>query len=158
MADQPAVLGKQNGSLDARVLFVAEAPGRLGSGRTGIPFYGDKSGENFQKLIDHIDLSRREIFITNAVLCNPLQEGNNSRPTITEIKSCSHFLKEVLEIIQPVLVVTLGGVGLEAVNRIFETRFQLAAPTRGDNCKAWMGSNCSLCIIQALVLPIGSGL
>ena len=126
MADQPAVLSHRNGSLRARLVFVAEAPGRLGSGRTGVPFYGDRSGENFQALIDHIGLDRSEIFITNAVLCNPLSQGRNSRPTVREIRNCGTFLERVLALIQPELVVTLGGVGLDALNRLLGTGYRLA--------------------------------
>ncbi|QPJ63668.1 MAG: uracil-DNA glycosylase [Candidatus Nitronauta litoralis] len=125
MASECAVLGKNNGSLHSSVVFIAEAPGRFGSGRTGIPFYGDKSGENFQELIDHVGLTREDIFITNAVLCNPISEGVNSRPTAKEIKNCSGFLKSTLDLIQPKLVVTLGGVGLEAINRLLGTRYKL---------------------------------
>ncbi len=108
------------------MLFVAEAPGRFGSGRTGIPFYGDKSGDNFQELIDHIGLSREVIFITNAVLCNPLADGVNSRPTAREMNHCSGFLQATIDLIQPRLVVTLGGVGLDAVNRLLDTRYRLS--------------------------------
>ncbi len=125
MAGERAVLSENNGSLASRVVFVAEAPGRFGSGRTGIPFYGDKSGDNFQELIDHVGLSRQDIFITNAVLCNPLSEGVNSRPTAKEMTNCSPFLKTVLELIAPELVVTLGGVGLSAINRLLGTRYKL---------------------------------
>lgn len=53
LADQPAVLSSRNGSLTAQVVFVAEAPGRFGAGRTGIPFSGDQSGKNFEVLLDH---------------------------------------------------------------------------------------------------------
>ena len=54
MVNQSAVLGSDNGSIDSDILFVAEAPGRFGAGRTGIPFSGDKSGDNFEALIAHI--------------------------------------------------------------------------------------------------------
>ena len=91
MIDQSAVLGPANGSINSKILFVAEAPGRFGAGRTGIPFSGDKSGDNFEALIAHIGLTRRDIFITNAVLCNPLENGNNRRPTAQEINNCSSF-------------------------------------------------------------------
>lgn len=117
MAGETAVLSSANGCLNARVMFIAEAPGRFGSGRTGIPFYGDKSGDNFQELIDHIGLSRDEIFITNAVLCNPLADGVNSRPTAAEMRNCSDYLQSVIDLIRPRLVVTLGTVGLDAINR-----------------------------------------
>ena len=126
MADQSAVLGPANGSIDSDILFIAEAPGRFGAGRTGIPFSGDKSGDNFEALIAHIGLTRQDIFVTNAVLCNPLQDGNNRRPTTKEIGNCSHYLESVLELMRPKVVVTLGGVGLDAINRILDTRYKLA--------------------------------
>ena len=125
LADQPAVLSSANGSLNARVVFVAEAPGRFGAGRTGVPFQGDRSGDNFEILLNHIGLTRPEVFITNAVLCNPLENGNNRRPITGEIKNCSSFLKETLGIIRPRVVVTLGIVALQSLNLILGTRFQL---------------------------------
>ncbi len=126
MADQPAVLGPKNGPLDADTLFVAEAPGRFGAGRTGIPFSGDRSGENFESLLSHIRLGREDVFITNAALCNPLQDGKNSRPTAREIGNCSYYLRSVLDIIQPRVVVTLGGVGLDAINRLLNAKYHLS--------------------------------
>ncbi len=126
MIQQSAVLGPGNGSIDSEILFVAEAPGRFGGARTGIPFSGDKSGDNFEELIAHIGLTRNDIFVTNAVLCNPLANGNNRRPTTKEIGNCSHYLQTVLELMRPRVVVTLGGVGLEAINRILGTRYTLA--------------------------------
>jgi len=126
MAEQSAVLGPANGSIDSDILFIAEAPGRFGGARTGIPFSGDKSGDNFEALIAHIGLTRQDIFITNAVLCNPLHNGNNRRPTTKEIGNCSSYLESVLELMQPRVVVTLGGVGLDAINRILDTRYKLA--------------------------------
>ncbi len=125
LARQKAVLSTANGSLSAKILFASEAPGRFGSGRTGIPFHGDRSGDHFEELIAHIGLTRQDIFITNAVLCNPLHEGNNSRPTSAEIKNCSGYFKSVLDLVQPKIVVTLGTVGLMAVNRLCGTRYQL---------------------------------
>jgi len=125
LADQPAILSSANGNLNAKIVFVAEAPGRLGAGRTGIPFHGDKSGDNFEALLAHIGLTRADVFITNAALCNPLENGNNRKPKTSEIKNCQPFLKETLEIIQPQIVATLGSVGLQALNLILGTRYQL---------------------------------
>ncbi|GJL77605.1 MAG: uracil-DNA glycosylase [Nitrospinaceae bacterium] len=126
LAEQPAILSSGNGSLSAQVVFVAEAPGRFGAGRTGIPFSGDQSGKNFETLLNHIGWTREEVFITNAVLCNPLENGNNRRPTAGEIRNCGFYLGSVLEIIRPNMVVTLGAVGLEAVNHFLGTKHQLA--------------------------------
>lgn len=126
MADLPAVLSSQNGSIYSDLIFVAEAPGRLGAGRTGVPFRGDRSGDNFELLLDHVGLKRKDIFITNAVLCNPLKSGNNRRPITKEIENCSFFLQDLIDLIVPKVISTLGGVGLEAINRIFGTRYKLA--------------------------------
>jgi uracil-DNA glycosylase family 4 len=125
MADQSAVLSSLNGSVNAKVFFLAEAPGRFGAGRTGIPFSGDRSSENFEELLAHIGLKRKEVFITNAVLCNPLANGNNSRPTSAEINNCSNYLQETLDLVSPDIVVTLGAVGLEALNRLTGARLKL---------------------------------
>jgi len=126
MANLPAILSTKNGSILTDLIFVAEAPGRFGAGRTGIPFHGDRSGNNFELLLDHAGLNRKDIFITNAVLCNPLKGGNNRRPTIKEIDNCSSFLQNLIDLIAPKVISTLGGVGLEAVNRLFGTHYKLA--------------------------------
>ena len=126
MSDLPAILSSKNGSIHTDLVFVAEAPGRFGSGRTGTPFHGDRSGDNFEQLLNHVGLKRKDIFITNAVLCNPLKNGNNRRPTIKEIDNCISFLENLINLITPKIISTLGGVGLEAINRIFSVSYKLA--------------------------------
>jgi DNA polymerase len=126
LADKKAVLSLLNGSLSPKVFFIAEAPGRKGADRTRRPFYGDKSGDNFQCLIDSIGLSREEIFITNAVLCSPRSDsGANRKPSKTEIKNCSDFLRRQIEIINPKIIVTLGSTALEALKNIEKHDFNL---------------------------------
>ena len=82
MCGRSAVLSERNGSTDARVMFIGEAPGRKGADRTRVPFSGDQSGANFDRFLNSIELKREEIFITSAALCNPRAEsGANRRPT-----------------------------------------------------------------------------
>jgi uracil-DNA glycosylase len=119
LAEKQAVLSDLNGILEPRVLFVAEAPGRQGADRTRRPFYGDKSGENFQRLLDSIGLTRDEIFITNAVMCSPRTGTDaNRKPTRTEIRTCSGWLQQTFELIDPPVVATLGSVALDAIKAI----------------------------------------
>ncbi len=119
LADKKAVLSELNGNINPKVLFIAEAPGRQGADRTRRPFYGDKSGETFQKFLDSIDLKRDDIFITNSVMCSPRKEsGANRNPKKSEIKNCSVFLKKQLDLIKPKVIVTLGSVALEALKII----------------------------------------
>lgn len=110
------VLSSLNGNINSKVLFVAEAPGRLGADRTGIPLHGDRTGGIYESLIAHIKWMREQLFITNSVLCNPRENnGNNDTPTKDEIFNCSLFLDMTIELIQPEVVVPLGNVALEAL-------------------------------------------
>jgi DNA polymerase len=119
MCDKTAVLSELNGNLQPKVLFIAEAPGRQGADRTRRPFSGDKSGANFQVLLDSINLSRDDIFITNTVLCSPRSEtGANRKPSKIEIATCADFLLKTINLIDPKIIVTLGTVALEALKTI----------------------------------------
>jgi uracil-DNA glycosylase family 4 len=116
MCERNAVFSELNGSLDARVLFIGEAPGRKGADRTRIPFSGDQSGKNFERFLSSISLTRAEIFITSAALCNPRKpSGANRRPSASEINNCSSFLGRTIALINPQVIVTLGGVALDAL-------------------------------------------
>jgi DNA polymerase len=113
------VLGPNNGPSTARVMFVGEAPGRFGAGRSGVPFLGDESGRRFESLLAEAGLRREEVFVTNAVLCNPLDlRERNRRPLTSEVKRCQPFLAATLDAVQPRVVVALGQVALEALRRI----------------------------------------
>ena len=127
MQGRRGILGSSNGNLDASILFVAEAPGRLGADRFGIPLYGDQTGQNFETLISCAGLSRESLFITNAVLCNPrTQNGNNDSPTLSEIRNCSGYLKDILDIVNPKYVVPLGRIALLSLNCIKPHQMKLS--------------------------------
>lgn len=113
------VLGFSSGNLFGRVMFIGEAPGRFGADQSEIPFHGDAAGNNFEDFLRFADISREEIFVTNAVLCNPKDDlGRNSTPTTQEIGNCSGFLRRQVELIDPPYVVTLGATALAAVSAI----------------------------------------
>lgn len=119
MCDKTAVLSELNGNINPKVFFIAEAPGRQGADRTRKPFSGDKSGANFQILLNSINLKREEIFITNTVLCSPRSEtGANRKPSKKEIKNCAEYLEKTINLINPKIIVTLGSVALEALKTI----------------------------------------
>ena len=132
------VLGGSNGPLDAEVLFVAEAPGRLGAARTGVPLTSDVSGRRFAAFLQAAGLRRERVFVTNAVLCNPLTPpGLNRRPNRADLASCRDFLAEQLRIVRAPVVVTLGAVALDALRAIephgLNLRLDVARP------HAWAG-------------------
>lgn len=127
MENKAKILSYVNGNPDAKVLFIAEAPGRLGADRTGLPLFGDKTGSNFESLLKTIGWSRDDIFITNALLCNPIGEkGTNITPSVSEIKNCSVYVAMTLALINPEVIVTLGRIALESLNFICSHSYTLA--------------------------------
>jgi uracil-DNA glycosylase family 4 len=119
MKDSRRVLTDSNGDWKSKVLFVAEAPGRLGAEKTGIPLYGDRTGERFEELLGAMGWARTRVFLTNAVLCNPRDgAGNNDKPSATEIRNCLKFLRRTIEVINPALVIALGRVALDDLKDI----------------------------------------
>lgn len=119
LCERAAVLSDLNGPVTARVMFIGEAPGRKGADRTRVPFSGDQSGKNFDRFLASINLSRDQIFITSAALCNPqISSGANRKPTQAEVANCSSFLRRAISIVDPRVIVTLGSVALDALKRI----------------------------------------
>lgn len=119
MEGRKRVLSERNGDTSARLLLVAEAPGARGAERTGVPFCGDASGRNFERLLERAGFSRQGVFITNAVICNPQSpDGSNRRPTSAELESCSRWLRATIALVDPFVVGTLGAVALAALGRI----------------------------------------
>ena len=91
------------GAADARVMFIAEGPGR-NEDEQGKPFVG-KAGELLDDLLAMAGMNRDEVFITNMIKC---QAPGNRDPEAAEIQACNKHLEQQLEIIDPELVVTLG--------------------------------------------------
>ena len=132
------VLNRSSGAINADIMFVGEAPGRLGADDSGIPFHGDRSGHNFESLIEQVDLNRYTMFVTNAVLCNPKDsKGNNTTPNRHEIFNCSAFMRNQIDLIDPKIVVTLGGTALHALSLIKPHGLSLNAHVR--TAHKWYG-------------------
>ncbi|HZO24428.1 MAG TPA: uracil-DNA glycosylase [Chloroflexota bacterium] len=138
MEGRTRALGAANGPLDASVLFVAEAPGRLGADRTGVPLSGDQTGRNFDAFLASADIDRSSVFITNAVLCNPRKpDGRNDRPRTGEIRNCSMHLRALIDLLDPPWVVSLGRAALDALaliephGRVLARDIGVAAPWYG---------------------------
>lgn len=109
MEGRRRVLGHANGSLSPRLMLVGTAPGRHGAERTGIPFSGDRSGEALDALLRRAGLTRDDVFITNAVLCNPQDaRGRNEEPRARELQQCRELLRATVDVVDPPLVVALG--------------------------------------------------
>ena len=91
------------GSEDAELLFIGEAPG-WNEDQQGRPFVG-AAGGFLDKLLDSIGLKREQVYIANVIKCRP---PNNRDPLSQEIQACCKWLDRQIEIIQPKMIVTLG--------------------------------------------------
>ena len=91
------------GSHDARIMFVGEAPGQT-EATTGRPFCG-AAGKFLDELLAGIGLARDKIYITNIVKDRPPE---NRDPTPEEIAYYAPLLDRQVAIIQPQVIATLG--------------------------------------------------
>ena len=91
------------GSLDADIMFIGEAPGR-NEDIQGVPFVG-RAGKILDKLLAHINLKREEVVIANILKCRP---PGNRNPQKNEVECCTPFLDAQIEIIQPKFLIPLG--------------------------------------------------
>ena len=92
-----------DGNPDADIVLIGEAPGK-NEDEQGIPFVG-AAGKFLNEMLAMIDLSRKDIYITNIVKYRP---PNNRDPLPEEKADFLPYLEKQLEVIQPKIVVTLG--------------------------------------------------
>lgn len=90
------------GSPDARVMFVGEAPGKTES-QTGRPFVG-RSGKLLREMILEAGLDEQEVFITSALKYLP----EHVTPKPAEIEHGRGHLFKQIEVIKPDIIVLLG--------------------------------------------------
>ena len=96
-----AVFG--GGSLDARVMFIGEAPG-ANEDKQGIPFCG-AAGKVLDELLAAATLKREEVFIGNILKCRP---PGNRNPQSDEIIACTPYLDAQIAFIKPAVICCLG--------------------------------------------------
>lgn len=91
------------GNADADVMFIGEAPG-ANEDRMGLPFVG-QAGKLLDKLLAEIGLERKDVFIANTLKCRP---PDNRDPHPNEIEACQDYLRSQVELIEPIVICTLG--------------------------------------------------
>jgi uracil-DNA glycosylase len=92
-----------DGDPNARLMFVGEGPG-ADEDAQGLPFVG-KAGQLLNNMIGAMGLNREQVYIANIVKCRP---PANRVPEPVEANTCSPFLLEQIDVIQPQVIVALG--------------------------------------------------
>ena len=91
------------GSPNASVLFVGEAPGFY-EDQQGRPFVGP-AGQLLDEMLKVAGLARKDVYITNVIKHRP---PGNRDPEPDEIEACEGYLRAQIAAIQPQVIVTLG--------------------------------------------------
>ena len=91
------------GNPQAKTILIGEAPGYWEDIK-GKPFVG-AAGKFLDTLIAILNLSRKDIFITNVLKCRP---PKNREPSPNEVQQCTPYLDKQIRIIQPKFIITLG--------------------------------------------------
>lgn len=108
------------GSHDAKIMFIGEAPGR-NEAEAGRPFCG-ASGRILDELLASAGLDRKEVYITNIVKDRP---PDNRDPLPDEIEFYAPFLDRQIEIIQPKVIATLGRFSMTYIMKKFGLEAEL---------------------------------
>jgi len=103
------------GNYDSEIVFIGEAPGK-NEALTGKPFCG-ASGKVLDQLLKHINLNRKDVYVTNVVKDRP-QDNRDPKPK--EIVLYAPFLISQLEIIQPKVIATLGRFSMDFIMKYFK--------------------------------------
>jgi uracil-DNA glycosylase len=92
-----------SGNTEAEILCIGEGPGR-NEDQQGLPFVG-QAGKLLDKLLLLAGLERKKVFITNIVHHRPPE---NRDPLPNEIESYGRYLDQIIKIIEPKIIITLG--------------------------------------------------
>jgi len=92
-----------DGDPNAKLMFVGEGPG-ADEDKTGLPFVG-KAGQLLNNMIGAMGLKREQVYIANIVKCRP---PGNRVPEPIEANTCSPFLLQQIDVVQPQVIVALG--------------------------------------------------
>lgn len=92
-----------SGNTEASILCIGEGPGRT-EDATALPFVG-QAGKLLDKFLILAGLERKKVFITNIVHHRPPE---NRDPLPNEIEAYGKYLDEIIKIIGPEVIITLG--------------------------------------------------
>jgi uracil-DNA glycosylase family 4 len=98
------------GNADADLMFIGEAPG-ANEDRMGLPFVG-QAGKLLDRMLGEIGMDRGEVFICNTLKCRP---PDNRDPLPNEIEACSDYLRRQVDLIEPIVICTLGNFSTKLV-------------------------------------------
>ena len=102
-----------DGDINSPLMLIGEAPGVLEE-NTGNSFQGE-IGSLLKKMLLAINIKKEKVYVTYSINFRPSEDR---KPTSREIRRYSIFLKEHISIINPKIIVLMGGTAMEAVTNL----------------------------------------
>ena len=99
-----------DGDINSPLMIVGETPG-YEEDKSGLTFQGE-IGDLLKKMFSAININLESIYKTYSINFRP---PDDRRPSSQEIKRYSIFLKEHISIINPKIIILLGGTAMEAL-------------------------------------------
>src|SRR3979490_1291548 len=103
LCERRTVAAPGEGSPAAEIMFIGEGPG-FHEDQQGRPFVG-AAGQLLTEMLRVIGLRRDEVFITNGFRGRP---PGNPDPLPDELSACDVYTQRQIEILKPLVIVTLG--------------------------------------------------
>lgn len=113
------------GAAKSRLMLIGEAPGR-DEDIEGKPFVG-RAGQLLDKMLAAIGLSEADAHITNIVYWRP---PGNRTPSLLEVQACRPFVERQIELVEPDIIVLLGGAAAKSLLGIEEGIMRLRGKWR----------------------------
>jgi DNA polymerase len=99
-----------DGNSEAKMMLIGEAPG-VDEDIRGIPFCG-VSGKLLDRMLAAIEYDRTKFYITNTTFWRP---PGNRQPNSDELAICKPFVERHIALVDPELLVFVGGVAAKAL-------------------------------------------
>lgn len=107
------------GPASAKLMVVGEAPGAEEDAQ-GLPFVGP-SGDLLTKMLKASGIEPEDVYVCNAVKCRP---PGNRPPTDGELEACNAYLQAQIDIVDPLLILSLGRTAMLALGGPFKERWR----------------------------------
>jgi len=96
------------GNRRAELMVIGEAPGQDEDAQ-GEPFVG-RAGQLLNSMLRAMGHPRETVYIANILKCRP---PNNRNPNPTEVASCLPYLQQQIDLVQPRLILAVGGIAAQ---------------------------------------------
>ena len=110
LADTATNLVFADGNPLSQIMIIGEAPG-ADEDRQGLPFVG-LAGQLLDRMLATIGLDRSSTYISNIL---PWRPPGNRKPTPNEVTICLPFLRRHIELVDPKILVLVGGTSAQAL-------------------------------------------